>query len=129
MVVLIQLAVAGVCTGVAALLRGADGALGAAVGGAVAIAFFASTHAVLGPMTRMAPGLSMLVAMMFFATKMLGLLAVLVVLLDPDLLGAHVDEPSLGASVLAVALTVTVARVVAHRRNRQLLYDLSESPR
>ncbi len=129
MVVLIQLAVAAACTGVAALLRGADGALGAAVGGAVAIAFFASTQAVLGPMTRMAPGLSMLVAVMFFATKMLGLLAVLVVLLDPDLLGEHVDEPSFGASVLAVALTVTVARVVAHRRNRQLLYDLSERPR
>jgi ATP synthase protein I len=128
-VVLIQVAVAAVCTGVAALVGGAEGALGAAVGGAVAIAFFASTHAVLGPMTRMAPGLSMLVALMFFATKMVGLLAVLVVLLDPDLLGARLDEAALGATVLAVALTVTVGRVVAHRRNRQLLYDLSERPR
>lgn len=128
MVVLMQLAVAGVCTAVAAVLRGGEGALGAAVGALVAIVFFASTHAVLGPMTRLAPGLSMLVALMFFATKIVGLLAVLVVLLDPDLLGARLDEASLGATVLAVALTVTVGRVVAHRRNRQLLYDLSENP-
>ena len=32
----------------------------------------------VGPMTRVTPGMSLLVALMFFATKMLGLLAVLV---------------------------------------------------
>ncbi len=126
MVLLIQVLAAAVCTGGAAIVAGSEGALGAAVGGALAIAFFASTPAVLGPMTRVTPGMSLLVALMFFATKMLGLLAVLVVLLDPDVLGLRLDEAALGASVLAVALTVTVGRVVAHRSNRQLLYDLSE---
>ena len=129
MVVLMQVLVTAACAGAGALVGGADAALGAALGGLVAIVFFASTTVVLGPMTRLAPRLSMLVALMFFATKMVGLLALLVVLLDPDVLGAHVDRAWLGGAVLAVALTVTVGRVVAHRRDRQPLYDLRESPK
>ncbi|TNC42876.1 hypothetical protein [Mumia zhuanghuii] len=117
-----------VCVGVASLVSGSPGALGAAIGAVVVIAFFGVTAAVLGPLTRMATGSAMLVALMLYGTKVLVLLAAAVALSRSGLLGDGIDARALGVTIIVCTLVVTVLEVVSATTRRQPLYDLGSTP-
>ncbi len=116
--------VAAACIVVAVFVIGADGALGAAVGAAVVFVFFVSSPLVLGPVTAVSPHLSLVVAMTFFVTKAVALVAVMVVLVDDDGVGKNVHRGALGITLIVCTLALTVMQVRMATKSRQLLYDL-----
>jgi ATP synthase protein I len=125
--VLPALLLTAVCAVVAGFAKGGDGAAGAAVAGVLVVLFFLSSPLALGPVTKVSPQISLLVAMIFFVTKVVALLAVFTVLLDRDGLGAHLDEKAFGSSVIVVTLGWTVLQIRAARRVRLPLYDLGDT--
>ncbi|MRJ76735.1 hypothetical protein GEV29_09320 [Aeromicrobium sp. SMF47] len=128
-VVLPTLVVTALCAVVAGLREGGDGVAGALVGGVIVCLFFASSPAALGPVTKVSPHLSLIVAMMFFLTKVIALLALFSVLFDRDGVGAHLDGRSLGATVIVATLAWTFLQVRASQRARIPTYDLDDSER
>lgn len=126
-VVLPVLLITAVCALVAGLTAGAEGVLGAVVGGVVVCVFFTSSPAALGPITKISPHLSLLVAMTFFLTKVIALLALFTVLFDRDGVGSHLDAKALGGTVIVTTLAWTVFQILAARRVRVPLYDLGDT--
>jgi len=126
-VVLPELTVTLVCALVAGLSVGGAGVLGAVVGGVVVCVFFMSSPAALGPITKVSPHLSLLVAMTFFLTKIVALLALFTVLFDRDGVGSHLNTGSLGGTVIVTTLAWTFLQIRAARRVRVPLYDLSDT--
>lgn len=116
--------VAIICMAVAGATVGEKGVVGAAVGAVIVLLFFASSPLVLGPVTKVSPHLSLLVAMIFFFTKVVALVAIMVVLLDPEGVGNHLDKAALGGTIIVSTLTWTVFQVRAATKSRQPLYDL-----
>ncbi|MCL3820112.1 hypothetical protein [Aeromicrobium wangtongii] len=128
-VVLPTLVVTALCAVVAGLSEGSDGVAGALVGGAIVCLFFVSSPAALGPITKVSPHLSLLVAMTFFLTKVIALLALFTVLFDRDGLGAHLDDRSLGGTVIVATLAWTFLQIRASKRTRIPTYDLDDTER
>ncbi|AWB92953.1 hypothetical protein [Aeromicrobium chenweiae] len=128
-VVLPTLVVAALCALVAGLREGGEGVAGAAVGGVIVCLFFASSPAALGPVTKVSPHLSLLVAMIFFLTKVIALLALFTVLFDRDGVGSHLDDRSLGGTVIVSTLAWTFLQVRASQRARIPTYDLGDTER
>lgn len=126
--ILPSLAVTAVCAVVAGFTAGTEGVWGALAGGAMVCVFFASSPMALGPMTRISPQLSLAVAMTFFMTKVVALVAVMSVLLDEDGLGRHLDERALGVTVIVTTLAWTFLLIRAAQRSREPLYDLGDTP-
>lgn len=118
------LALTAVCALVAGIAVGRDGALGAAVGGLLVCVLFLSNPVALGPVTKIVPQASVLVALAFFTTKVLVLVAALSILLDDEGLGRHVDATALGVTVIVTTLAWVGLLIRAARRRRQPLYDL-----
>lgn len=116
--------VAIVCMTVAGATVGEKGVVGAAVGAIIVLLFFASSPLALGPVTKVSPHLSVLVAVTFFCTKIVALVALMVVLLDPEGVGEHLDKAALGGTIIVSALAWTVFQIRAATRSRQPLYDL-----
>lgn len=116
--------VAIICMAVAGATVGEKGVVGAAAGAVIVLLFFASSPLVLGPVTKVSPHLSMLVAMIFFFTKVVALVAIMVVVLDPEGVGKHLDKGALGGTIIVSTLTWTVFQVRAATKSRQPLYDL-----
>jgi ATP synthase protein I len=116
----------GVCAAIAGAVRGGDGAAGAVVGGVVVCLFFLSSRVALEPLTKASPQSSLLAAVVFYATKVVALLALFTVLLDPDGAGARLDEKSLGATVIITTIAWTTLQIRAARRARIPLYDLGD---
>lgn len=117
-----------VCIAVAAAVAGGAGALGALIGAVVVLVFFGVTQLVLRPLTRLATGSAMLVALMLYGTKILVLLAAAVALSESGLLGDGIDAQALGITVIACTLVVTVLEVVSATAHREPLYDLEKTP-
>lgn len=126
-VVLPVLVLTAVCAVVAGVSAGGEGVLGAVVGGVVVCVFFVSSPAALGPITKVSPHLSLLVAMTFFLTKIIALLALFTVLFDRDGLGSRLDAESLGGTVIVTTLAWTLLQIRAARRVRLPLYDLGDT--
>lgn len=118
------LVVSALCVVVAGVVAGGDGAAGAAVGAGIVVVFFASSPLVLGPVTKVSPHLSVAVALTFFLTKVVALLALFVVLIAPDGPGRHLDSKSLGSTVIVCALTWSFLQIWSATKSRQPLYDL-----
>lgn len=118
------LIVAVICMAVAGATAGEKGVVGAAVGAVIVLLFFASSPLALGPVTKVSPHLSVLVALTFFITKIVALVALMVVLLDPEGVGKHLDKNALGGTVIVSTLAWTVFQIRAATRTRQPLYDL-----
>lgn len=127
LIVLPELIVTLVCAVVAGVSVGGPGVFGAVVGGAVVCMFFVSSPAALGPITKVSPHLSLLVAMTFFLTKVIALVALFTVLFDRDGVGSHLDSGSLGGTVIVTTLAWTFLQIRAARRVRVPLYDLSDT--
>jgi ATP synthase protein I len=123
------LAIATACVVVAGLTNGVAGVAGAAVAAAMVMVLFVSTPLVLGPITKVSPRLSLAVAMTFFVTKVVALVAAMTVLIDPDALGGHLDGRSLGLTLIVMTLAWTFLQVRAAQRVRLPLYDLPETTR
>jgi len=118
------LALTAVCAIVGGVTAGREGALGAAAGGLLVCLLFLSNPVALGPVTKVVPQASVLVALTFFTTKILVLVAALSILLDEDGLGRHFDTMALGATVIVTTLAWVALLIRAARRRRQPLYDL-----
>jgi ATP synthase protein I len=122
--ILPALVVAVVCMTIAGVTVGEKGVVGAGVGSVIVFLFFASSPLALGPVTKVSPQLSVFVALIFFFTKIVALVALMVVVLDPEGVGRHVDKGALGATVIVSTLAWTVFQIRAATRSRQPLYDL-----
>lgn len=112
------------CIVVGGVARGGDGVVGALLGVVIVGAFFASTPMAIGPVIKVSPQLSMLVALMFFLTKVIALVALMVVVLDSDGIGRHLNEKVLGATIIVMTLGWTLSMVRASTKSRQPLFDL-----
>lgn len=123
------LAITAVCAVVAAFTAGADGVWGALAGGVMVCVFFASSPMALGPITKVSPQLSLAIAMTFFMTKVVALVALMSVLLDVNGLGQHLDKRALGVTVIVTTLAWTFLAIHAAQRVRQPLYDLDDGSR
>ncbi len=119
------LIVGAVCIVVAGIAAGAKGVTGAAIGVVIVGLFFASSPLALGPVTKVSPHLSVMVALTFFFTKVIALVALMVVVLDAKGIGKHLDEQSLGITVIVSTLAWTFAMVRASTRSRLPMYDLN----
>jgi ATP synthase protein I len=120
------LAVVAVCVVVAWVSVGGEGALGAALGGVLVCGLFLANPVALGPVTKVMPQASIGVALLFFGTKVLLVLALLTALLDPDGFGASVDAHAVVLTVIAMTIAWMVLLVRDHARARMLIYDLPD---
>jgi len=116
-----------VCAVVAAIVVGGSGLLGALIGGGVVLLFFGATPAVLGPVAKATPALSLLFAMIFFVTKVIALLALFVVLKRSTGESGAIDAESVSVSVIVTTLAWLLARILDATRERTPLYDLPET--
>jgi len=118
-----------VCAIVAALAAGSPGLWGALVGGAIVLAFFGSTPAVLGPVAKADPRLSLLFALVFFGTKVVALIALFVVLSRAAGQGGALDPESVSVTVIVTTLVWLAARILDSTRDRTPTYDLPADDR
>ena len=121
--------VAVICMAFGGATAGGKGVVGAAVGAIIVLLFFASSPLALGPVTKVSPQLSLLVALVFFFTKIVALVALMVVLLDPEGIGKQLDKTALGGTVIVSTLAWTVFQIHAATKTRQPLYDLDSDGR
>lgn len=98
------------------------------LGLAVTALFFVSTPVVLKPITKHVPELSLAAAMMFYVTKVVLFVLIVTVLLDPEGLGRELDHRWFTGAIIIGSLVHVVWLVVRHRRTRELIYDLDDSP-
>lgn len=112
------------CMVVAAIVVGSSGVLGALTGGVIVMAFFGSTPALLGPVVKATPRLSLVFAMLFFLTKVVALVALFVVLSRASGPDGRLDPESVSVTVIATTLVWLVARIVDATRDRTPTYDL-----
>lgn len=120
-------AVLAVCAVVATVVVGAPGLWGALAGGAVVVGFFASTPAILGPVVKADPRLSLMFAVVFFVTKVIALIALFVVLKRAAGTGGVFDPESVAVTVIVTTLAWLAARIVDSTRERTPTYDLPPS--
>jgi ATP synthase protein I len=114
------LAVGPVAVVVAAFVAGGRAALGALLGFAIAIAFFALGLLVMRKLDSAADPLRFLAsALAVFLGQLIFLLVVILALKDASWL----DGTAFGASALAVALVWQVFQVTAYVRSRKLAFD------
>lgn len=122
-------AVSAVCVVVGTAIAGRDGAYGALIGAVLVAVFFLSSLAVLGPTKKIAPTITMMIALTFYVTKIVALVAVFVVLFGPGGIGENVHRESLAATVVACTLAWTVLEIRFATKARIPLYDLTETDR
>ncbi len=114
------------CVIAGGVASGGQGIVGALLGAVIVAAFFSSSPAMLGPITKVSPHLSVVVALTFFFTKVIALVALMVVVLDRNGIGRHLNKTVLGATIIAMTLTWTISLVWASTKSRQPIYDLNE---
>lgn len=115
-----------VCAVVAGVVVGSPGVVGALVGGVIVLAFFGATPAVLGPVVKQTPALSLMFALIFFFTKVVALFALFVVLRRSSGDSGALDPESVSVTVIATTMVWLGARVVDATRERTPIYDLPE---
>ena len=113
-----------VCAVISALAAGLPGAISAIIGGLIVIAFFGSTPAILGPVAKTSPGLSLLFAMIFFFTKLLALVALFVVLSRAVEGGSPLEPKAVSLTVIVVTFVWIGARIFDATQDRTPTYDL-----
>lgn len=111
----------------AALLSGTAGAAGAFAGSLTVCVFFLLGAATVGSVVRVAPNLSLLVALLTYTLQVVLLALVFRGVSRSGALAAGVDAAWLGWSVIGCTLVWTTAQVLQTLRTRQLVYDLPET--
>ncbi len=113
-----------VAVGVAALASGSPAAAGAAIGAVMVAVFFAIGAVVLGFVGTVAPGASLLVALLTYTLKIVLLGSVFVALEQGGALDGPVDPRWLGGTVIVCTMVWLVSQITLSVRVRQPLYDL-----
>ncbi len=108
----------------AALVSGTSGALGAGIAVAMVCLFFALGAAVLIVATRLAPAVSLLVALLTYTLKVALIGLVFLALASSGAQDGSVDGRWLGGTVIACTLAWMTTQIVFTMRARQLAYDL-----
>lgn len=107
------------------LLDGGPGALGAAAGGGLALAVFATGTAAVHVVSRTMPGASLLVALMTYTLQVVLMGAVALALVRSGVMGDELSRGWFAGSVIALTVTWMVAQVWLVGRQRIPVYDLS----
>lgn len=126
------LVVAGLCvlaagtvvTVLGGVVDGSPGAMGALVGGSIALCLFMSGSLVVETATRMAPQTALVVAMMTYTLQVALVAAVFVVLKSSGLMGTTLSAGWLATGVIAATVTWQVAQLAASARARVPAYDI-----
>ncbi|CAN5268952.1 hypothetical protein BH09ACT10_BH09ACT10_18080 [soil metagenome] len=126
-VLLPALVVAAASLAVGSMVSGVEGLVSAAFASLVVFVFFVSSPLALRMPTKIVPALSMMMALMFFLTKVVALLAVMTVLLDPDRFGQHIDKKVFGLTVVVSTIVWSILQVREATKLRQPLYDLTNN--
>jgi len=108
---------------VASLTGGRPAVVGAAAGGALALAVFASGIGVVGLVARMMPAASLLVALMTYTLQLLVLALCLAAIERADVSAETLSRGWFVAGVIAVTVLWMVGQVVAVTRQRIPVYD------
>lgn len=116
--------VGGAAIAVGAAARGSHGALGAAVGAAIVLVFFAIGQVVLARVIATNPTMAMTVAMTMYLVKIGVLFGLLLALRDT----AAFDTQVFAATVLACTLAWTGAEVWAYGTSKPLYVDPDDRP-
>jgi ATP synthase protein I len=111
--------------GLGALLTGAAGAAGAAIGAVLVCSVLASGAVVVGAVALVAPAASLVVALLTYTLQVLLVAFVYVGLSEGGALDGPVDARWLSAAVITCTLAWTVAQIVVSVRSRQPVYDLA----
>jgi ATP synthase protein I len=106
------------------VFKGPNGALGAALGAVVAIAFFAVGQYVLGRILDGNPDLALSAGLLLYLTQVLVLFGLIILLRDATWLDGRV----FGMAILAVTLAWIVGSIIASQRVKILYVDPSRSP-
>lgn len=106
------------------LAAGSSGALGALVGGGTALLFFTFGSLLVMAATRMAPQMSMLVALMTFTLQIVLVAAVFVALGSSDAVASRLADGWLATGVVVAAVTWIVGQLVGTARARIPVYDI-----
>jgi hypothetical protein len=106
-----------------------NGVWGALAGLALVLVFFGSSSWVMTRTRPLEPALVLVIAMGLYLLKMVGLVIVVLLLGALDLLGDPLHRVALGLTIIAGALTWSVAEIVTTVRRRQPLYDAPRGAR
>jgi ATP synthase protein I len=120
---LVALSVAATALG-GGLVDGSSGALGALVGGGTALLFFLFGSLLVMAATRMAPQVSMLVALMTFTLQIVLVAAVFAALGSSDAMGSWLSDGWVAAGVVVAAAAWIVGQMVGTARARIPVYDV-----
>jgi hypothetical protein len=129
----VTLVVGTVAVLLAALVTGAPGALGAAIGVGMVLVFFGFGALTVNAVAAVSPGASLLVALLTYVLQVVAVGVVFVALRSSGALDGTVDAGWVAGTLIAATVCWLVAQVVAATRSRQPLYDLpagaGEAPR
>lgn len=114
------------CAIAGGIVDGAEGVVGAVLGGLVVILFLGSTPVVLSPLVKASATLSLPVALGFFSTKAVAMLVVLLLLFDVGGMAGRVDTTWFGISAIACSALWTLLQIRAFKRERVPTYDLGD---
>jgi ATP synthase protein I len=106
------------------LIEGRAGALGALVGGSIALCFFLFGSLVVAAATRRAPEASMLVALTTYALQVVLVAAAFSALGASGLVGSSLSAGWLAGGVVTATVAWTVGQLVASGRARVPVYDI-----
>lgn len=121
-----QAIVIAACVCGSALYAGTHGVVSAVIGGAIVTLIVVLTPLVLRPVLKYGPMASLPIALGLFVTKIIVLAALLIVLTDDAVLGATIDNISLGVTMGISAFSWSILMVIAAYRTRTPIYDLDE---
>ncbi len=113
-----------VATVLGGLLAGRPGALGALVGGSIALCFFLFGSLVVGAATRMAPQAALVVALTTYTLQVALVALVFVALGSSDAVGTTLSGGWLAGGVVAATVAWTLGQLVATGRARVPVYDI-----
>jgi hypothetical protein len=122
----VTLALGAVAVPVAALMSGASGASGAAIGAGMVLVFFGFGAVTVNAVAALSPAASLLVALLTYVLQVVAVGLVFLALDASGALGSTVDAGWVAGTVIVATLCWLVAQVVAATRSRQPLYDLPE---
>jgi ATP synthase protein I len=109
---------------VGGLVDGRPGALGALVGGAIALGFFLFGSSVVNAATRIAPQASLLMALMTYTLQVALVAAVFVALQSSGVVGDTLAGGWLAGGVVAATVAWTLGQLVFSSRARVPVYDI-----
>lgn len=118
------LGVGAVCLVVWGLLAGAEGVVGALVGQALVVVFFALGLLILRSCAKLEPTLVLLIAMGLYTGKVVLIGGTLLYLHSSGVFVGVADNVALGVTAIACTVAWSAGQIVGFTRARQPVYDV-----